>query len=198
MVVDPAAAYSKAVVGVLGDSETLVLTVCRPGRPVAPAAGAGEIVPLPMGDTKSVSYFLAVDGAEGLRGLVVDPTAPAIDTGDDIRGLARLEGDRLSIAQADLASDNESLALYTRLLAQEVNYLQFRYSDGIFWYDTWDGTAEGLPRAVEIVLGLRLPSGITPAVTSRASSTEMQYSTELYRLVVAIPAAGAMSLESGL
>ena len=195
-VVDPTAAYAKEIVGVLGDSQTLILTICRPTRSLGSAPGVANS--LTQSDMKSVSYFLAQEGAEGLRGLV---DAPAVDgsvrqpIADGVRGLARLEGDRLAIARADAVSDLETLAQRAKLLAPEVHDLQFRYCDGLDWFDNWDGTTSGLPRAVEITIGFLVSD---EAATRDRSTDDLSTATELYRLVVAIPSSAPLTSTEGI
>ena len=83
---------------------------------------------------------------------------------------------------ADASADLQTLAASTSLLAKEVNYLEFRYFDGLEWYDAWDSVAyERLPNAIAIKIGLR-PSG-------EANSETVSASTAVFRFVVAIPVA---------
>jgi hypothetical protein len=196
-IVDPSAAYTKQVVGVVGDLQTVVLNVCRTSRPVAELPTDPLLVAAPRGDMKSVSYFLAADGADGVAGAVAEQQAVAGAASSSgglnaVRGLARLEGDRLTIAKADENSMSDTLALHSKLIAPEVQALQFRYSDGIEWFETWDGTLNGLPRAIEVTIGL--PTGEAKKSLYDPNDPTIEY----YRLVVAIPAAEMPPTDSGL
>jgi len=69
------------------------------------------------------------------------------------------------------------------LLAAEVDFLQFRYSDGLTWLDAWDTTTyERLPAAVEITIG------INSQATGNSASIEPRES-RMHRFVVALPTA---------
>ncbi len=187
-VVDPSAAYSKEVVGVLGDPQSLVLTVARPTRSNAGILAVDELAT--TSDLKSISYFLVQQGADGLRGIVAEQlaqTGTSLSANGQPGGLARLEGDRLAISKADTTSNLETLAQRTKVLAPEVNYLQFRYFDGLLWYETWDSTTDGLPRAVEITIGFPPAEDAAEVTKSSTYGSTANLSTDLYRLVVAIP-----------
>lgn len=193
-IVDPSAAYTKEIIGVVGDLQTIVLTVCRTSRSVPLTATDGQILAAPISDMKSVSYFLAADGADGLAGTVAEYQAAAATSSranSGIRGLARLEGDRLTVSKAEESAQLDMLAQRSKLLAPEVQFLQFRYSDGYDWFDAWDGTLSGLPRAVEITIGI-----VDPEVKSSYSESELPM--EQYRLVVSIPSAEYLAPESSL
>ncbi len=180
--VDPAADLAGNI-GVVGDSQTLVMHVDRPSSRLETLTQVAAIDIAAYGDGKSVAYFLAVPGADGLQGIV----AESLDGGDvhGIVGLSRLEGDRLSLQYADTTGDLSALSQMTRLLAPEVDFLAFRYFDGAAWYDVWDTSAnERLPRAIEVIIGFRTSHSdeqFDDRRTSQASST--------YRLVVALPTA---------
>ncbi len=180
-VIDPAEAYTGTSVGLFGDTQTLVLHISVPSRDLNYSSLLeGENVRERTSDLQSVAYFLAVSGASGLQGTVGNlavggNASAAADSGT--QGLARLEGDRLAMELADEQADLDSLAANTTILAEEVDFLQFRYFDGLDWLETWDSTAAGqLPQAVEIVIGLR-----------SAEDADVETSTHQYRLVVSLP-----------
>ncbi len=148
-------------IGIIGDSESLILHSNRPSRDMAyyaihDTAFATDRV----GDLAAVSYFLAVRGAGGLSGAVADstsagPTSSVVSRGS-VRGLARLESDQLSMGFSDDAVQLESLASTAQLIAPEVISLTFSYWDGFEWADTWDSDLDGcLPSAIEVTIGLR-------------------------------------------
>lgn len=171
--------------GMVGDATTLVLHVARVSRQtqvqsVEPVDGA----PSNSGEEKSISYFLADAGADGLAGLVGDIHKKASRTTGDIQGLARLEGNRLAIQIADEQSDLDSLAAIANVLAPEVIDLQFRYFDGVDWLDAWDsGVSQSLPQAVEISLEVRRTGKKDPKSTTLK---EGKPPGEVYRLTVPV------------
>lgn len=91
-----------------------------------------------MSDTLSIAWFLA--GGDGaLASLVSGP------------GLARMEGDRMSMELADTNGDVSSMASRAKIVAPEVTSLEFRYFDGVEWTSEWDSSVmQGLPFAVEV------------------------------------------------
>lgn len=187
---EPAEAYSGGGVGIVGDSASIVIHTARPARDVLAMLAPGTTEPAAISEMQSVSYFLAYPGDSGLPGAVGSLVA---ETGGDGVGLARLSGDRMAIEFADTTSNLDALAAETRLLAPEITYLQFRYFDGLAWYDMWDSQAYGaLPNAVEITLGLREMEQIDDEAlqtTAVASPAVPEDSTTLIRHVVALPTA---------
>ncbi len=136
-------------------------------------------------DLVSVSYFLAIPGAQGLPGAVGDRFTNSLRD-SSVQGLARLEGDRMAIEFADTAAGLESLAEAAEIMAPEVIELTFRYFDGSAWWDTWDSAAVGaLPRAVEVVIGLKVPQ--RPRDPNDRRSVEMPTLGRSIRHVIAIP-----------
>jgi hypothetical protein len=128
-------------IGVKGDNETLTVFQTRMTRGiVAPPDDGGGTPMTYAGDVWRVSYFLAGD-----------------------RGLARQEirvvtSDDVDTVPIDV-DDN------TKILAEEVKSVYFRYFDGTTWQDSWDGstpgadgvTPQGPPMAVEITLTIGYP-----------------------------------------
>ena len=77
------------------------------------------------------SYFLANAGSEGLAGAAGDRFRETAGGGNDNQGLARLEGDRLLMSNADESGDLVQLGRASpQLLAPEIGSLQFQYFDG--------------------------------------------------------------------
>jgi len=117
-----------------------------------------------LSDLRLISYWLASDGSRPI-------------------GLARREYKRVT---ADEANGTPAATTDADLVAEEVQSLQFRYFDGTEWLDTWDGTQTGSdaltpigpPLAIEITLGIVVPSG--------DNSAWGQPSFKLYRHVVPI------------
>ena len=183
--VDPSDANSGAVVGLIGDAQTLVINGMRPnGRrpstPVEMGPDSGAIA----SELRSISYFLAVAGAQGLRGLVAAENLG--ESGDDspTRGLAKLEGSRWIIGAADAESRLPTLAAHTRILAPEVDRLRFEYFDGLRWHESWDSPAMGgLPRAVRVTIGFRRSSRSTGDAPNGSDAAD----DGVFEIVVAIP-----------
>ena len=193
--IDPATAYTAAGGGIFGDASSLIMHINRPSRDLNYSLigdGAGGR----SSDLLSVSWFLAVANADGLQGAAGNLAAggSALTTeGSGVQGLARLEGDRLAVTLADQQGKVEDLAAATEVVAEEINYVQFSYFDGVSWWTTWDSVSMGgLPQAVEIVIGFGPPPDQqqeqlpTSPVLEAAGAVDVQ---ETYRLVVALPVA---------
>jgi type II secretory pathway pseudopilin PulG len=180
--------------GLIGDGEKLTVHVSRPARgmnyqPVLSAGGAN----VRTSDLQSITYFLANPSAGGLEGAVGQRATSGQPTASGPQGLARLVGDRMAIEYADIERDVETLAQAAEIIAPEVVSLQFRYFDGLTWLAEWDSvSAQRLPNAVEITLGLRRliseeeqrANPFSPEL--RAAATEV---VETRRHVVALPLA---------
>jgi hypothetical protein len=129
--------------GVQGTANTLTLYVSRLPReldePRSPT----------VSDLRLISYWLATDGTNPI--------------GLARREFKRVTADEANGSQATASTPDEA----ANLIADEVKSLEFRYFDGVSWYDTWDGTATGFdgltplgpPLLIEIVLGMVVPSG---------------------------------------
>lgn len=191
---DASSAYVSSSMGIVGDSQTLVLHISRPTRDLTYATLA-EVQDLRSrsSDIRSVSYFLASPGGAGLAGAVtpaavVDRKANAYVAADS--GLARLEGDRMAIEFADLSLDYEALGSAAQIVAPEVVSLTFRYFDGTAWLESWDSTAAGrLPQAIEVTLGIAWMAAPPPqgAVSTFAAEP---VPVETVRHVLHVPLAG--------
>jgi prepilin-type N-terminal cleavage/methylation domain-containing protein len=186
--VDATSGFSQTMTGLVGDSTTLVMHMARATR--SDGQSQTPIVegsPALSGEEKSVSYFLADTGADGLAGIVADSYKKANGTSGDIQGLARLEGNRLAIQIAQEQSNLDELAESVKLLAPEVTGLQFRYFDGADWLDTWDsGLSQRLPQAVEILLEVRRTGGSAKTVSTRRGE---EPPSDVYHMTVAVPSA---------
>jgi hypothetical protein len=149
--------------GVQGTPTTLTLYVSK--LPSELDNSRAEIV----SDLRLISYWLATDGTRPL-------------------GLARQEFKRVTSDEA-----NGAVALPVKLLAEEVQSLEFRYFDGQTWTDSWDGTEAGLdgatptgpPALIEITLGI-----VVPSVDNHSRG---QASLKYYRHVVSIATADGVA-----
>lgn len=182
-------AYTSGNIGVYGDSQSLVLHTSRPARqPLLLSSNSGATSAQNVrSDLLSVSYFLAVAGAGGLQGAAGDQFRNTSGGGEDVQGVARLEGDRLSMTMADQAADLEQMASQSELLAPEISSLQFQYYDGTDWLELWDSTEYGtVPQAIRVTIGFRsdLQQTSLESVNEKINGYNNTYS-----MVIALPLA---------
>lgn len=188
-VTNPDAAYTTGNIGVYGDAQSLVLHTSRPARqPMFVSQSSSENTPAGFqSDLLSISYFLAAAGSEGLQGVVGDRYRSASENGGEAQGLARLEGDRLAMTNADESADLEQLADQSQLLAPEIDNLQFQYFDGTDWLEVWDSIEYGtVPQAVKVTIGFRSDDnqGVMKSINGKINGYENTYS-----MVIALPLA---------
>lgn len=177
--------------GVFGDAATLIVHAIQPQRlstTVSSGAnfsgGAGGFSALAESELKSIAYFLAVPGSGGLPGIAGDLLA---GSGQPVPALARLEGQRLTLAYAEATADIDTLAGMVSVLASEVVAIQFRYFDGLSWVEVWDSAAATrVPSAVEITLGFGDPNRPPSAL---GQGDEEIRDSRVYRHVIALPIA---------
>ncbi|MEO2049302.1 MAG: hypothetical protein ABGX16_22320 [Pirellulales bacterium] len=171
--------------GVFGDASTLIVHTNQPQRPsVTVASATGGFVALAESDLKSIAYFLAEPGGGGLPGIAGDLLAAS---GQSVPALARLEGQRLTLAYAEAMVDVDTLAGMVKVMANEIALIQFRYFDGLSWYDVWDSaTMERVPSAIEITLAFRDPNS-TPSTLGQPDAEITN--SRIYRHVIALPIA---------
>jgi hypothetical protein len=196
-------AYSRAIFGLYGNEDSLVLDTLSPKRlpPAQVQSGAqassqSNSAPSNLvgmhGDMKVISYFVLGEGAS--------PILPANAGSGQLTpegkvmtsGLARLEGDRNAIGYAMETSSTSSLA--ARIIAPEVQSIAFRYFDGTSssWVTSWSGaTAQALPQAVEIVINI----GSSDPYGARTQAARDQ-APRAYRHVVAITTSASPQLIS--
>ena len=188
-VTNPDEAYTTANIGVYGDAQSLVLHTSRPARqPLLFSQSMSESDSTnSQSDLLSISYFIAAAGSEGLQGVVGDRFRSASENGVATQGLARLEGDRLAMINADESANLEELAEQSQLLASEIDNLQFQYFDGIDWLEVWDSIEYGtIPQAVKVTIGFRndADQGVIKSINSKINGYENTYS-----MVIALPLA---------
>ena len=185
-VIDPADNNNGGNNGLIGDSCSVVLSVSLPRSHATYAAVSEGPIGLPTSDLKSVTYLLAGQGLGDLAQAIADRFPDSTPSGSTVTGLARIEGDRLLLLQADSAADVETIASQAQLLAPEIKLLQFEYADGLNWYDSWDSELNGsLPRAVRVTISFQESDGVD-------SSGEVQ-TAKLYQLVVVLPPSDPIS-----
>ena len=126
--------------GVKGDANSLSLYISR-----LPYVYEKNILPgQVLSDLRLVTYWLGTDGSTPL-------------------GLVRREFTDVTSDEANGTASGPNTGV---VIAPEVQSLQFRYFDGINWFDAWDGTQPGLdgltpigpPVAIEVTLGMAIPS----------------------------------------
>ncbi len=185
-VTDPDDAYTSGNIGLYGDAESLVLHTSRPARQALFISQVDNEAEL-QSDLLSISYFLANSGSEGLAGVVGDRFRESAGQENRAQGLARLEGDRLAMSNADESGEVEQLADHSQLLAPEVSSLQFRYFDGTDWLEVWDSIEYGtVPQAVKVTIGFRnddVEGGLN-ITNAKINGYENSYS-----MVIALPLA---------
>lgn len=145
-----------------------------------------------VSDVKTVAYFLQTDESQAVSvGLADTPTAIG-------SGLVRRQMDRAMTSFASQSGTLDPSAGGGSLLAPEVNYLEFRYFDGLEWQVEWDSEAlGGLPVAIEITIGIDPTGGQNPETLDITEATELattDMTEHLYRLVVHLPAAKPTAL----
>ncbi len=192
-VTNPDDAYTSGNIGVFGDAQSLVLHTSRPGRQPLFISSDGSLSTM-QSDLLSVSYFLAVAGAEGLQGAVGDQYRGTATTGQSTQGLARLEGDRLAMSMADESADVQVLAQQSKLLAAEINSLQFQYFDGTDWLEVWDSIEYGtVPQAIKVTIGFQNENieGLERIANEKINGYENKFS-----MVIALPLALPSTLQT--
>lgn len=149
------------------------------------ASSLGATVDVPS-DVKTVSYFLQTE----------ENTTPDMSADWSVAagsGLVRREMDRAVTSWQSESGDLDTNATGGTLIAPEVNYLQFRYFDGLSWLTEWDSDELGsLPVAVEITLGIDPAHGQDVSELDVTEVTELQMldmNEFTYRLVVHLPVA---------
>lgn len=163
--------------GIRGSSSELWIDLSHISRELEFTAATAQ------SDMQTVAYFLSSNSSSN------DSTGPysaySISESDDSTsssnspGLARSQGERSVLRALNESSTGSVLPGPTQVLAPEVDALQFRYFDGLAWYEEWDSSTIGdLPRAVEVIIGIDSGGTMKTSVSSPRS----------FRMVVAIPA----------
>lgn len=181
----PDLAFAGGSLGLFGDNESIVIHVNRPRR-ISSSTEAG--IGAPIGNLQTVSYFLL--GGEGSMaatyGDLIEPGSTFASSRDDATGVARMIGSPLSLSLMEDPSDAATMTAEARLIAREIESLQFEYHDGYEWLPEWDSQAEGrLPNAVGIKIQFRDEELDEQSIT-RQPASEM---TREYNIVVPLSAA---------
>ncbi|MCA9081361.1 MAG: prepilin-type N-terminal cleavage/methylation domain-containing protein [Planctomycetaceae bacterium] len=180
---DPSTLIASEALGLVGDAQTLMLHVSRPVHPVRLSTTLTEQADLMLSDEKVVAWFLTGPGQSGYGSLT--PVNAPLD-GSEVVGLSRMEGDRFTLQLSEDQGSEEQLALMTRLLAPEIQQLQFEYFDGTSWLTEWDSKAIGrLPQAVRVVFGLVLSDpgrNVGGFGSTTTTAPTIEYVTHVLRL----------------
>ncbi|MGW8257713.1 MAG: hypothetical protein ACWGMZ_09535 [Thermoguttaceae bacterium] len=165
--------------GLFGNNAELQIDVSRAPsiqQLIATRQVSDSITPVRLSDVKTVSYYVFGTSA-ALPAQTSGRTAQS-QINEAQRGLYRRELDRVSAVYA--AGEGQISQTTDNLvpLAPEVESIEFRYFDGVDWWDSWDSISQSsLPRAVLISLWItRLHQGKTKNLQPL-----------MYRLLVKIP-----------
>ncbi|MFT5527108.1 MAG: type II secretory pathway pseudopilin PulG [Pirellulaceae bacterium] len=197
-----ATAQPSSVVGIYGNAFQLQVDVSRLPRldqyDFMLSHDPAKMADIPS-DVKTVAYYLAPpsiadeDQLQTLDGREIDETETFVGRG---RGLMRRELDRAVSSLALINGDFIRLENSGKLIAPEVNGLQFRYFDGVQWFQEWDSLEmDSLPLAVEVILFLDTEdgpaeNGIVNPITNQLADPE-----SYFRMIVAIPVADFVAEE---
>jgi hypothetical protein len=142
-----------------------------------------------VSDVKTISYYM-----------LADDTARASDDYDDqmepTGGLYRRVLDRAVTKWASEKGNLVNLEEQAEQIAHEVIAVEFRYFDGVEWYEEWDSeTYGGLPMLVEVAIEIlpedarQQPEQYTPS----SSSSDYLWGDQVYRMFVRLPTAEVTS-----
>ena len=140
-------------------------------------------------DVKTVAYFVSEQSEESMQMQVGRDAAAS-------GGLYRRQLDRAVAAYSSNLAATLASAGNTKLLANEVIGIQFRYFDGEDWVDEWDSDQDGgFPAAVEITILVDNERVISDEASY--SMNENPQTGESYRTVVNLPVAEILPDEEG-
>ncbi|MBX3420576.1 MAG: hypothetical protein KF752_03365 [Pirellulaceae bacterium] len=186
--------------GIYGNQNELSLDVSRIPRADEYLQPMASLITLTdrAADIKRVSYFVQAATALGVQDsmLQVSSGVGMGATGGSNGGLIRRQLDRAITSFATSKGFTNQLMTTGDLIAPEVVAVQFSYFDGTQWTMQWDSALQGLPRLVQITLGITTisegqPPLVQPGISLMGiSRAELQQArVEIYELVVAIPGA---------
>ena len=191
-------AFASGSSGIFGDSQSLVLHVSRPSRDLVYARSDEDAAEsISRSDLASVTYFLADASSGGLSAAIAQQTPSGSSTSEGIVGLARVEGDRLSIEQAGDQAAVESLSTTQTEVVPEIVSIEFAYWDGLEWLDSWDSNSSGtLPSAIGITLEIDATSDAGDRTRAELIRTDSQSESNedagmpvVVQYVIAVPLA---------
>ena len=142
--------------GLFGTDKDLVLYISRPSGSGTYINAQTLIDPLDRSsDAMIIRYLLAEDGGSGLSSQIAsDPDYQEIE--ENVKGLARMSGDRVGLSTAIASGDVEMQLLASELIAQEVMDISFEYYNGVEYLTEWDSTVlNAMPNAIRVTLTIR-------------------------------------------
>lgn len=168
----------------LGSASVIMIDISRLPRldQYNPLIASEEAEVQTPSDVKSLAYFVALtDGGMEQKIQFAETRAPG--------GLYRREIDR---AVAEFMGDTSLLSSpdrYTKLIANEVAQITFRYFDGVDWQTEWDSTEDGgFPMAIEVILVIDSERSATGSEAYSYAGVDGE-SMQIYRTVVDLPVA---------
>ena len=195
--IDPETVMTTYTNGLVGTATDLQLFVSRPEKSLAYVASQDlTSTSQRTSDLMIIRYLMAQSGGGGLASAIADKES--IGTKSGPVGIAKLEGDLFGLSTAVETSEESPQLAASKLLAQEVSGLQFRYYDGLSWQESWDSNAlNEMPKAIEITLTLRNQEDAGEAFSDNAADPYALPETT-HRMVVPIPVAEPFVTESAL
>ena len=183
--------------GLVGTATDLQLFVSRPEKSLAYVASQDlTSTSQRTSDLMIIRYLMAQSGGGGLASAIADKES--IGTKSGPVGIAKLEGDLYGLSTAVETSEESPQLAASKLLAQEVSGLQFRYYDGLGWQESWDSNAlNEMPKAIEITRTLRNQEDAGEAFSDNVTDPYALPETT-HRMVVPIPVAEPFVTESAL
>ena len=145
-----------------------------------------------VSEVKTVAYYLQV-------GALTNTALGGTSDQSSMGGLFRRVLDKATTVWAGQMGNIDGLQQSAELLAAEVVALEFRYFDGLSWYEEWDSeTYGGLPAAVEISIALSpansgQDSDAAPSVFTSTDGTLQ--GDQVYRLLVRLPTGDVITEE---
>jgi prepilin-type N-terminal cleavage/methylation domain-containing protein len=147
------------------------------------SSGEGSLRLAPPSDVRTVAYCVIKPGETG--------SLTAAGPRDRQCGLLRRECERAAFAWATQQGQDDELNRAVKVLAPEVEAIEFTYLDKSTTYREWDSAQQGkLPTAVKIAISIR-PAERNARVAS-ARATNGKSPSTVYESLVYLPNADAM------
>lgn len=176
-------AFAGGSLGLFGDGDSIVIHVRRPRR--ASNNTSDTLSSQSGSDLQTVSYFLV--GGQGSMAVTYGSLISGNTAFNQQKtGVARMIGSPLELSLMENPDDAALMTSESRMLAEEIELLQFEYHDGYEWLPEWDSQAEGrLPNAVGIKIQFRDEEYDEQSITQQSPS-EL---TREFNIVVPVTAA---------
>ena len=172
--------------GISGNSRELLVNISRlPLLPPSGAMASDGVMLYPIGlpsDVRTITYRVVKPGEAGL--------SDATGARDQRCGLVRGEWERAAYAWAIQQGQTDEISRAQKVLAPEVEIIEFTYLDGSTTYQEWDSLQQGkLPTAVRIAIAIRRPRW--KAQRPSATGTTEESPSTVYETLVYLPNAHA-------